>query len=106
MTTEWIPLWGKESQEKNLSFGHFLHFSRRNHHFPSVDICVIVADMMLTTTIFVRMSLCVAVFWVCARPVEQSMKITKVDCISAITPFLFLTKVDEVLELLKMLCLL
>ena len=45
---------------------------------------------MLTTTIFVRMPLCVAVFWVCARPVEQSMKITKVDCISAITPFLFL----------------
>ena len=47
--------------------------------------------------------LCVVVFLVCARGMEQSMKITKVDCISAITPFLFLTKADEVLELLKVL---
>ena len=34
---------GEGIPEKNLLV--ILHFSRRNHHFPSVDICVIGADV-------------------------------------------------------------
>ena len=35
--------WGEGIPEKNLLV--ILHFSRRNHHLPSVDICVIGADV-------------------------------------------------------------
>ena len=33
---------------------------------------------------------------------EQSMKITKVDCISAITPFLFLSMVQKFMKFVKL----
>ena len=58
---------------------------------------VILLVMLLMMPLMIL--LCVVAFFVCVRGMEQSMKITKVDCISTITPSLFLTIVDEVLEM-------